>query len=114
MSQDKLHVCSPTDVIVAFSVNLARLVEETVEGCWIGQRARAMQGQSDIGSFYSPPQAGGASGQKEPVKHVETVIDIGLRKKVCVTGFQSSRKQGSHDHRAGKSVAKKVDFDESS
>ncbi|GHJ89349.1 hypothetical protein NliqN6_5751 [Naganishia liquefaciens] len=61
-------------------VNLARLVEETVEGCWIGQRARAMQGQSEIGSFYSPPQAGGASGQKEPVKHVETVIDIGLRK----------------------------------
>jgi hypothetical protein len=42
-----------------------------------------MQGQSEIGSFYSPPQAGGSSGQKEPVKHVETVIDIGLRDKVC-------------------------------
>lgn len=46
-----------------------------------------MQGQSEIGSFYSPPQIGGASGQKEPVKHVETVIDIGLRDKVRLSGL---------------------------
>lgn len=40
-----------------------------------------MQGQSEIGSFYSPPTQTGGAGQKGQVKHVETVIDIGLREK---------------------------------
>lgn len=66
------------------SVNLAKLVEETVEGCFIGQRARIMQGESDIGSFYSPPSAetsSGPSGTSDAV-HVEAVIDIGMREQV--------------------------------
>lgn len=65
------------------SVNLAHLVEETVEGCWIGQRARAQQGQSEIGSFYSPPSPSATTGRgttgSQTVPHVETVIDIGFR-----------------------------------
>jgi signal transduction histidine kinase len=36
-------------------VDLAQLIEETVEGCWMGQRARALIGDSEIGSVYAPP-----------------------------------------------------------
>jgi signal transduction histidine kinase len=74
------------NVIKPGSVDLAHLVEETVEGCWIGQRARAQQGQSEIGSFYSPPSPSGLGdpATKEQVAdrpYVETVIDIGFREK---------------------------------
>ena len=60
-------------------VDLMQLVEEAVEGCWIGYRARASAlGDSDIGSVYSPPRdSGSRSGQ-----HVETVVDIDLRTEV--------------------------------
>lgn len=70
-------------------VNLAALVEQTVEGCWVGQRARLFLGDSDIGSFYAPPPPS-ASGslQKsqrdtmhEKLSRVETVIDIASREK---------------------------------
>lgn len=74
------------NVIKLGQVDLAKLVEETVEGCWIGQRARTFQGQSEIGSFYSPPSANAtaeenrrSNSQHQPVLSVETVIDIGLR-----------------------------------
>jgi len=72
------------NVIKPGVVDLAHLVEETVEGCWIGQRARAQQGQSEIGSFYSPPspgaaQAGDKDGHDKP--YVETVIDVGFRER---------------------------------
>ncbi len=73
------------------SVNLAQLIEETVEGCWIGQRAKTFQGQSEIGSFYSPPEPPTIIGSREErlhlaeeMAHVETVIDIGMREKVGV------------------------------
>lgn len=71
------------NVIKPGLVDLAHLVEETVEGCWIGQRARAQQGQSEIGSFYSPPSPGAASGNQQPVEkvHVETVVDVGFRER---------------------------------
>lgn len=69
-------------------VNLASLVEQTVEGCWLGQRARFFHGDSDIGSFYAPPAPSGLlpKGQRasvdEELAHVETVIDIAQREKV--------------------------------
>jgi hypothetical protein len=69
-------------------VNLASLVESTVEGCWIGQRARFFNGDSEIGSFYAPPAPSGLlpRAQRDSVAaqaaYVETVIDIGQREKV--------------------------------
>ena len=51
-----------------------QLIEEAVEGCWIGHRARLFT--SEIGSVYSPPErAGRASLGRD--RHVETVVDIG-------------------------------------
>jgi signal transduction histidine kinase len=73
-------------------VNLAALVEQTVEGCWIGQRARLFHGDSEIGSFYAPPAPSGLvpkdqrASVGEELSHVETVIDISLREKVSVSG----------------------------
>ncbi|WWC62065.1 uncharacterized protein I303_104654 [Kwoniella dejecticola CBS 10117] len=68
-------------------VNLAALVEQTVEGCWIGQRARFFMGDADIGSFYAPPTTSGLVPKSqrasvgEKLAHVETVIDIDQREK---------------------------------
>ncbi|WWD03078.1 hypothetical protein V865_001124 [Kwoniella europaea PYCC6329] len=68
-------------------VNLAALVEQTVEGCWIGQRARFFMGDADIGSFYAPPTTSGLVPKSqraqvgEKLSHVETVIDIDPREK---------------------------------
>ncbi|ODN82062.1 hypothetical protein L202_02378 [Cryptococcus amylolentus CBS 6039] len=68
-------------------VNLASLVEQTVEGCWIGQRARLFLGDNDIGSFYAPPSSAGyvpksqRTATEESLSYVETVIDIDLRQK---------------------------------
>lgn len=65
-----------------------QLVEEAVEGCWIGFRARLPAAGSEIGTVYAPPSAGSqfAFGRSS----VETVIDIGLRSKgwhlVCEKG----------------------------
>jgi hypothetical protein len=55
-------------------VDLMQLVEEAVEGSWIGHQARMSALESDIGSVYAPPKVGGAASD-----HVETVIDIGRR-----------------------------------
>lgn len=58
-----------------------QLVEEAVDGCWIGHRARTAMGDSGIGSVYSPP-----ADDKSPLitrrKNIETVVDIGYRKEV--------------------------------
>lgn len=64
-------------------INLANLVEQTVEGVWIGQRARFYMGDADIGSFYAPPPSTVDRGSKilKDVTHVETVVDIGHREK---------------------------------
>ncbi|CAE6516153.1 unnamed protein product [Rhizoctonia solani] len=61
--------------------NLLALVEETVEGCWIGARARAI---SEIGSVYSPPRAlpgTNAASQASGGRHVETIVDIAYRER---------------------------------
>lgn len=54
--------------------DLMQLVEEAVEGCWIGHRARLFT--SEIGSVYSPPEKTGRP-SLEKDRHVETVVDIG-------------------------------------
>ncbi|KAJ3567888.1 hypothetical protein NP233_g6075 [Leucocoprinus birnbaumii] len=68
-------------VIVPSRVDLMQLVEEAVDGCWVGHRARtAIMGDSGIGSVYSPPKE--ESGESPVVtrrRHVETIIDIGYR-----------------------------------
>ncbi len=57
-------------------VDLMQLVEEAVEGCWIGHRARMFT--SEIGSVYSPPKPDRQSAvASSGSKHVETVVDIG-------------------------------------
>ncbi|KAJ7086084.1 hypothetical protein B0H15DRAFT_987137, partial [Mycena belliarum] len=64
------------NVIIPTKVDLMQLVEEAVDGCWIGHRARtAIMGDSGIGSVYSPPEDLSASKQL-----VETVVEIGWRK----------------------------------
>ncbi|TXT08917.1 hypothetical protein VHUM_02391 [Vanrija humicola] len=82
--------------IKASTVNLAQVIEQTVESCWMGQRARAMQvGDSDLGSFYAPPPLSLLPYDQRVnisrnLSGVETVIDIGLRAKgwnvVCESG----------------------------
>ncbi|KAF9648803.1 hypothetical protein BDM02DRAFT_3095826, partial [Thelephora ganbajun] len=54
--------------------DLMQLVEEAVEGCWIGHKARLFT--SEIGSVYSPPEKKGRSCLERDC-HVETVVDIG-------------------------------------
>ncbi|KAK7044175.1 hypothetical protein VNI00_007895 [Paramarasmius palmivorus] len=68
------------NVILPSKVDLMQLVEEAVDGCWIGHRARtAIMEDTGIGSVYSPPKEDNPSAVKRK-KHVETVIDIGERK----------------------------------
>ena len=58
-------------------VDLSQVVEEAVEGCWIGSRARLSLSQSEIGSVYAPPpQVTTLAFVGIPV---ETVIDIQYR-----------------------------------
>jgi len=69
--------------LVNDSVDLMQLVEEAVDGCWIGFRARSAITGDGIGSVYSPPR----DGKESPVattrtRHVETVVDIGYRREV--------------------------------
>ncbi|KXN91674.1 Hybrid signal transduction histidine kinase B [Leucoagaricus sp. SymC.cos] len=69
-------------VITPSRVDLMQLVEEAVDGCWVGHRARTViMGDSGIGSVYSPPKE--ESGESPVVtrrRHVETIIDIGYRR----------------------------------
>ncbi|KAJ2916616.1 hypothetical protein MD484_g3804, partial [Candolleomyces efflorescens] len=70
------------NVIVSTMTDLAQLIEDAVDGSWIGHRARtAIMGDSTIGSVYSPPSddPGNDGDVSQPVNHVETVIDIGYR-----------------------------------
>jgi signal transduction histidine kinase len=70
-------------VIEPTRVDLMQLVEEAVEGCWIGYRARASAlGESDIGSVYSPPMLSPRESAARSGHHVETVVDIDLRTEV--------------------------------
>ncbi|KAA1467327.1 hypothetical protein DENSPDRAFT_236297 [Dentipellis sp. KUC8613] len=61
------------NVIGSTKVDLMQLVEEAVEGCWIGYRARTSTlNDSEIGSLYAPPKEDNSA-----AKHVEIVIEIG-------------------------------------
>lgn len=63
-------------------VDLMQLVEEAVDGCWIGHRARTAElRDSGIGSVYSPPHEDRQI-KNSPRRHVETIVDIGFRQGV--------------------------------
>lgn len=60
-----------------------QLVEEAVDGCWVGYRARTqIMRDSAIGSVYSPPEKDAGNGQSSKRNLVETVVDIGHREGV--------------------------------
>ena len=67
-------------------VDLADLVEQTVESCFVGQRSRYMQTNDDqLGSFYSPVPMGllpydQRVNVRSRLSLMESVVDIGLRK----------------------------------
>ncbi|KAJ4480084.1 atypical/HisK protein kinase [Lentinula aciculospora] len=64
------------NVIISTKVDLMQLVEEAVDGCWIGHRARTAIMEdtgTGIGSVYSPPK----EDEGKTRKHVEAIIDIG-------------------------------------
>ncbi|KLO17145.1 hypothetical protein SCHPADRAFT_847062 [Schizopora paradoxa] len=67
------------NVILPSKVDLLQLMEEAVEGCWIGHRARlpALAG-SDIGSVYAPPVQSTTTLTFQRTQ-VETVLEVSLR-----------------------------------
>lgn len=81
-----LHYCCSSLYLTIFTtfplisrIDVLQLIEEAVEGSWIGHRARMLsqQQESEIGSLYAPPRQDG-SGKKL----VEIVIEIGDREEV--------------------------------
>jgi hypothetical protein len=65
------------------SVDLLQLVEDAVDGCWVGHRARmVITGDSGIGSLYSPPKEDMGSSSNSKKKLVENIVDIGYRSEV--------------------------------
>jgi hypothetical protein len=76
------RVCHLIDLICVTRVDLMQLVEEAIDGCWIGHRARTAMGDSGIGSVYAPPSQDHGSSFTTRRKHVETVVDIGYRPEV--------------------------------
>jgi hypothetical protein len=71
-------------------VDLMQLVEEAVEGSWIGYQARmSALSDSEIGSVYAPPKQAALTRDQ----HVETVVDIDTRKGVRPVPFLCRRKQ---------------------
>lgn len=69
-------------------IDVLQLIEEAVEGSWIGHRARTFisQQESEIGSLYAPPRQDGGT-----KKLVEVVIQIGDREEVSENGAPLSR-----------------------
>ena len=66
---------------------LFRSVEDAVDGCWIGYRARSAVtgGDNGIGSVYSPPKDDkGSPVAATRKRHVETIVDIGYGPRVWV------------------------------
>lgn len=84
--QSNTFLLYPRDVAQRFmnSVDLLQLVEDAVDGCWVGHRARTgFTGDSGIGSLYSPPKEEVGSPSSSKKKLVETIVDIGYRSEVC-------------------------------
>lgn len=82
-----LGIATPAELMAVslgiYSVDLMQLVEEAVDGCWVGHRARtANLGDSGIGSVYSPPKEDSGDSIVLKRRYVETVIDIGYKKEV--------------------------------
>ena len=79
--QSTLCRCGWSPFLISFySVDLLQLVEDAVDGCWVGHRARTViMGDSGIGSVYSPPKENTGSPITSRPKLVETVVDIGYR-----------------------------------
>jgi hypothetical protein len=74
------------DVCHILRVDLMQLVEEAIDGGWIGHLARMSAQNSEIGSVYSPPtmhQHSAEVSQLASKDYVETIIEIGYREKVC-------------------------------
>ncbi|KAJ7593541.1 hypothetical protein C8J56DRAFT_931317 [Mycena floridula] len=69
------------NAIVQSEVDLMELIEDAIDGCWIGHQARtsAMSYPSGIGSVYSPPKD--ESNQATRQINVEIIVDIGFRAK---------------------------------
>lgn len=68
-----------------------QLIEEAVDGCWIGHQARtATIDDSGIGSVYSPPKVDPGTPVATCRNHVETVVDIGYRPEVRIIFFTFS------------------------
>lgn len=66
--------------------DLALLIDETVETCWIGSRARAEAAEESIGSYYCPPNRSQSpeifqNHKRKTLQWVEIMSDIGLREK---------------------------------
>jgi hypothetical protein len=78
---------SPISFNSVSRVDLMQLVEEAIDGCWIGHRARTAMGDSGIGSVYAPPSEDHGSAFTTRRKHVETVVDIGYRSEVNFIHF---------------------------
>ena len=88
------HVIPPTRSVIPspgihyvshiHSVDLMQLIEEAVEGCWVGFRARSahQDAGTDIGTVYSPPS------KSVDHRHVETVVDVSLRPEVSRMCFK--------------------------
>ncbi|KAF8322478.1 hypothetical protein DL93DRAFT_2223381 [Clavulina sp. PMI_390] len=81
----KLATMSKMPAMKRSSADLLSLLEDTVEGGWIGAHARSVWGTADIGSAYSPPSAQTGTDAQNSVRqaqkmlNVETVLDIGYR-----------------------------------
>jgi len=89
-----------------------QLVEDAVDGCWIGYKARsAITGDSGIGSVYSPPKDDNGSPVATTRKRrVETVVDIGCRPQVITTDAQNFHFSNSLSLRAGHLGVKRAEF----
>lgn len=80
---ERFHIHRSYTLSLSIRINVLQLIEEAVEGSWIGHRARTFtrQQESEIGSLYAPPRQDGSTKQL-----VEVVIEIGDREEVSKNG----------------------------
>lgn len=72
-------------LITVFRVDLEQLVEEAIDGSWIGYCARNSSKGSEIGSVYAPnlnQRASSVMTTPESSQNVEIVVDIDHREGV--------------------------------